>query len=141
MKSLVVIPILLLVGCSSFGPGGVGRTLPPSTDSRVSPSSHRLSSPGTEARAIPARSSRRVAAQAPAVERVRYCGERLDGSCRADLNRDGSIDVTDLNLLLAAWGTVDYDLDPIGCDGVLNTTDLLLLLGDWGAISRTENPL
>ena len=54
--------------------------------------------------------------------------------CRADLNRNGSVEAGDLGLLIAAWGTdgsviEDSDLDG---DGVVRSSDLGLLLSAWG---------
>lgn len=52
-----------------------------------------------------------------------------------DLNGDGVVDVSDLLLLLAAWGpcppeeSCDADLNN---DGSVDVSDLLLLLGNWG---------
>ncbi len=47
-----------------------------------------------------------------------------------DINGDGVVDVLDLLLLLAAWGTADPDSD-INGDGVVDVLDLLLVLGAW----------
>jgi len=52
-----------------------------------------------------------------------------------DLNNDGVVNVSDLLILLGAWGTCPNastcpaDLND---DGVVNVSDLLLLLGNWG---------
>lgn len=51
-------------------------------------------------------------------------------SCPADLDTNGSVGVTDLILLIGAWGTAGGDLDG---NGTTNVADLLLLLGAWGA--------
>lgn len=54
-------------------------------------------------------------------------------TCPADLNNDNMVDVTDLFMLLAAWGTC-----PGGCpadlsgDEIINVTDLFMLLAAWG---------
>ena len=63
----------------------------------------------------------------------RPCSLDLCGFCRADINHDGAVNVTDLNLLLAAWGTND-PLAEQGCDNTINTTDLLRVLADWGSV-------
>jgi YVTN family beta-propeller protein len=47
-----------------------------------------------------------------------------------DINGDGAVDVDDLLLLLAAWGTSDPDADLDG-SGTVDVDDLLLLLGNW----------
>ena len=38
--------------------------------------------------------------------------------------------MTDLNLVLAAWGTND-PLAETGCDNIINVTDLLFVLAEW----------
>jgi hypothetical protein len=50
--------------------------------------------------------------------------------CPADLNGDGEVDVSDLLLLLAAWGESSVPTDIDG-DGVVAVGDLLLLAA-WG---------
>jgi hypothetical protein len=51
--------------------------------------------------------------------------------CPADINNSGDVDVQDLLLLLAAWGTDDDDAD-IDNSGNVDVGDLLLLLAAWG---------
>ena len=52
--------------------------------------------------------------------------------CPADCsNGDGSVNVTDLLALLAAWGQVGSACDLAG-DTTVNVTDLLALLAAWG---------
>ncbi len=52
-----------------------------------------------------------------------------------DLNGDGVVDVSDLLILLSAWGACE---NPANCpadlngDGTVDTSDLLLLLANWG---------
>ena len=54
----------------------------------------------------------------------------LSSTCTgADLNCDGTVDGTDLGILLGAWGTPSADLDG---DGTTDGNDLGILLGDWG---------
>lgn len=50
----------------------------------------------------------------------------------ADLNGDGVVNVSDLLLLLGAWGPCAACVADINGDDVVNVSDLLLLLGDWG---------
>lgn len=56
-------------------------------------------------------------------------------SCPGDFNGDSVIDVSDLLILLGAWGPC---ADPGNCppdlngDGVVDVSDLLLVLGAWG---------
>ncbi len=60
----------------------------------------------------------------------------IDTSCPADIepigNVDGSVNVTDLLALLAAWGPNPGHPADINDDGNVNVTDLLALLGAWG---------
>jgi hypothetical protein len=49
----------------------------------------------------------------------------------ADINCDGSVDATDLTILLAAWGTADPTAD-IDDNGVVDASDLTALLAGWG---------
>ncbi len=55
-------------------------------------------------------------------------------TCPADADGDGSVGITDLLGLLAAWGSSDpdHDIAPEGGDGVVNIADLLALLAAWG---------
>jgi hypothetical protein len=53
----------------------------------------------------------------------------------ADLNCDGVVNVSDLLMLLAAWGTCAKPDDcpaDLNDDGVVNVSDLLILLSNWG---------
>lgn len=53
----------------------------------------------------------------------------------ADLNCDGLVDVSDLLMLLGAWGPcADTDACPadINGDGAVDVSDLLILLSNWG---------
>jgi Tol biopolymer transport system component len=52
-------------------------------------------------------------------------------TCAADLNGDGEVNVSDLLVLLAAWGETDVPADIDG-DGIVAVGDLLLLLAAWG---------
>ena len=53
-------------------------------------------------------------------------------ACLADTNCSGSVNVTDLLALLAAWGSNPGHPADINDDGAVNVTDLLTLLGAWG---------
>jgi len=57
-----------------------------------------------------------------AEECVSYC---------PDISGDGSVDMDDLLIMLAAWGTDDPAADLTG-DGTVDMDDLLVLLGAWG---------
>ncbi|MHC4416318.1 MAG: C25 family cysteine peptidase [Planctomycetota bacterium] len=56
-------------------------------------------------------------------------GTAAQDPCPADLNGDEVVNVNDLLLLLAAWGTPNGDIDGDGDTGI---GDLLLLLAAWG---------
>jgi hypothetical protein len=49
--------------------------------------------------------------------------------CLGDLNGNGSVDVGDIGLLLAAWGSDEADLNS---DGTTDAGDLGMLIGAWG---------
>lgn len=55
-----------------------------------------------------------------------------------DLNGDGVVNITDLSILLSAWGSTNSTAD-LNSDGVVNITDLSMLLSNWGgtAVSQT----
>ncbi len=55
----------------------------------------------------------------------------LTPACAADFNADGTVDSTDLNLLLANFGQFTTETDA-NCDGVANSDDLNVLLGAFG---------
>jgi len=58
-----------------------------------------------------------------------------EGTCVAgdpsDLNGDGTVDASDLAILLGAWGGSDPAAD-INGDGTVDASDLAVLLGSWG---------
>ena len=56
--------------------------------------------------------------------------DSLDDPCPEDLNGDEIVNGADLGLLLAAWGTDQYDVDGNG-DGI-SGSDLGLILAAWG---------
>jgi hypothetical protein len=55
--------------------------------------------------------------------------------CLGDINSDGVIDVSDLLVLLGAWGSCPGCAADINGDGVVDVSDLLVLLGAWGPCS------
>jgi hypothetical protein len=58
--------------------------------------------------------------------------ERSALRCPGDFDRNGSVDASDLAVLLGGWGpapSVELDLVP---DGVIDAADLAVLLGGWG---------
>jgi hypothetical protein len=59
-------------------------------------------------------------------------------TCRSDLNCDGVVDDTDLDILLACWGSTPKGAcagADINGDGNINASDLSILLSDWGPCS------
>ena len=52
--------------------------------------------------------------------------------CPSDLNGDGSVNVHDLLLVIAAWGDCETCPEDLNADGHVNVHDILLLIGDWG---------
>ena len=71
------------------------------------------------------------AGAAPLVDMGAY---EFDPSCPADASGDSFVNVTDLLLLLGAWGSCPAPCPPdINNDGNVNVTDLLTLLAGWGA--------
>ncbi|MHC4414821.1 MAG: hypothetical protein ACYS0G_06010 [Planctomycetota bacterium] len=53
--------------------------------------------------------------------------------CRADIDGDGSVGVSDLLALLASWGPCKGCPADFDGDGNVGVTDLLDLLANWGA--------
>jgi hypothetical protein len=51
--------------------------------------------------------------------------------CLGDLNNDGSVNVSDLLAIIAAWSTDNPNAD-IDNDGIVAVGDLLLAIGNWG---------
>lgn len=54
-------------------------------------------------------------------------------ACPSDFNGDGTVDVADLLILLAAWGACDGCGEDLNGDGVVDVADMLILLSDWGS--------
>ena len=52
----------------------------------------------------------------------------------SDVNCDGIVDVQDLLLLLAAWGSCVGCAEDLDGSTMVDTVDLLLLLSEWGAV-------
>ncbi|MFZ9880052.1 MAG: GC-type dockerin domain-anchored protein, partial [Phycisphaerales bacterium] len=51
--------------------------------------------------------------------------------CPADLDGNGTVNGSDLAVLLGAWGGASAVAD-LNADGVVNASDLAVLLGNWG---------
>jgi len=52
--------------------------------------------------------------------------------CPADINGDGTVNVSDLLSLIAAWGPCDSCIEDIDGSGEVNVSDLLTVIGAWG---------
>ncbi|HIB51477.1 MAG TPA: hypothetical protein EYO40_09480 [Phycisphaerales bacterium] len=52
--------------------------------------------------------------------------------CPADINGDGSVNVSDILLMISAWGPCDGCAEDIDGSGEVNVTDLLTVIGAWG---------
>ena len=53
--------------------------------------------------------------------------------CPADINGDGSVNVSDLLSLIAAWGDCNGCVEDIDGSGVVDVSDLLTVIAAWGA--------
>ncbi len=53
-----------------------------------------------------------------------------DFSLRADINKDGKVNIVDFSILLAYWGTSDADAD-IDSNGTVNLNDFSIMLFYW----------
>jgi hypothetical protein len=56
-------------------------------------------------------------------------------SCFTDLTSDGTVDVSDLLLVLSDWGNSCGFAD-LNMDGIVDVVDLLAVIGDWGICSE-----
>ncbi|MCA9291679.1 MAG: hypothetical protein KDA25_11170 [Phycisphaerales bacterium] len=56
---------------------------------------------------------------------------RLPGPCTIDLDGDGLIDTTDLNIVLANWGESGGIAD-LNASGLVDAADLTIILANWG---------
>ncbi len=59
----------------------------------------------------------------------------LQPRCEGDLDGDGQVDVSDLLLVIAHWGTDGGGVCAADADssGGVNVTDLLLVIAAWGS--------
>jgi hypothetical protein len=53
--------------------------------------------------------------------------------CEEDVDNDGTVGVTDLLLLIDAWGSLLDSPSDINSDGMVNVADLLLVVDAWGS--------
>jgi hypothetical protein len=61
-----------------------------------------------------------------------FLGEPMLPDCPADIDGSGSVDVSDLLTLLAAWGPCDGCPADLDASGDVDVSDLLALLAAWG---------
>lgn len=61
-----------------------------------------------------------------------FVGEEDVEPTPGDLNGDGTVNVSDLLMLLGAWGTCDGCPADLNGDGFVNVADMLALLAEWG---------
>jgi hypothetical protein len=62
-----------------------------------------------------------------------YKGGVVPCPCAGDLNGDGIVDISDLALFLAQFGSADGGCDDINADGVTDISDLALFLAAFGS--------
>jgi len=55
----------------------------------------------------------------------------LDTGILGDIDGDGDVDVTDLLLVIAAWGTSGADGTDLDGDGIVAVGDILILIANW----------
>ena len=52
--------------------------------------------------------------------------------CEGDIDGNGTVEVTDLLEVIAAWGSSDANADIDG-SGTVDVSDLLLVVANWGS--------
>jgi len=58
--------------------------------------------------------------------------EECPADCVEDINGDGTVSVSDLLMLIGAWGTCDGCVEDIDDSGEVNVSDLLTVIAAWG---------
>jgi len=75
----------------------------------------------------------RTAGTTPSFHIAKWQGcEDATAPCPEDLNNDGTVDITDLLTILAAWGACEGCPEDLNGNGVVDMSDLLQVLGAWG---------
>jgi hypothetical protein len=60
-----------------------------------------------------------------------YPFDVLDDVVVGDVNGDGNIDVTDILLVISAWGPCSGCIEDLDHSGEVDVTDLLIIIGNW----------
>jgi len=60
--------------------------------------------------------------------------------CLGDVTGDGTVDIEDLLVVLASWGTCYGCPADVTNDNVVNEFDIIVLLTNWGPCNQTTNP-
>ena len=58
--------------------------------------------------------------------------EECPADCVEDINGDGTVSVSDLLMLIGAWGDCDGCVEDIDGSGVVDVSDLLTVIAAWG---------
>jgi len=58
--------------------------------------------------------------------------EECPADCVEDINGDGTVSVSDLLMLIGAWGPCDGCVEDIDDSGEVNVSDLLTVIASWG---------
>ena len=53
--------------------------------------------------------------------------------CPYDLDADGTVNVSDLLLVLGDWGPCVFCPTDVDADGAVDINDLLAIIGSWGS--------
>ena len=56
----------------------------------------------------------------------------METSSNGDVNGDGEIEVNDLLILIASWGSDGSNGTDLNGDGIVDVNDALILIANWG---------
>jgi hypothetical protein len=65
------------------------------------------------------------------IQVIDYPFNILDDVVVGDVNGDGNVDVTDILLLISAWGPCSGCIEDLDHSGEVDVTDLLIIIGNW----------
>ena len=57
---------------------------------------------------------------------------RIAGESNGDVDCDGSVEVSDLLILIGNWGSCSVCSGDLNDDGEVNVSDILILIANWG---------